>query len=581
MGIDQKINLPREVWRAITDIASEEFERDVLAKAFWRGRSNLNYRLSLDSSPISTVCRAFSDAAFQGAGLRRHHRITQEVVKLSLRQIAFGSPPDEVREEFSRFCHLMYLGYQQRFLNRHPGEEPEQFLDRARKMTFNWTRLIVDTKSTLYLESPVRELDKATPDYVRERLEDVWNDEYNRVLLEADRYARLVGTVSVRPFYDPDVKGKIRLWAFLSHQLRVIPDERRPWKPLAVIERHNPFDSAGMMTIWTDRAYLVVSGSKVVEASTHELGRIPHTFFKDRISFQSFFVEGEGRSVCETNGTINDKISDLNEIIQFQGFSTMEVINPAEDNPVIGPRRSVVFRPPTNTVPFGIRFAAPNAPISDLAADIDNNIKALLQVSRVPEAAVGLQLGRRSLSGVAIQAAWRPILDDNKQRMKVFAPAEVDLTDSVLRVLNEHDPEFTYDPVAGRAGFSIRYVEPQFPVDLRSRLEQEQFDVQQAITTPPKIMMERDPSRFSSIDQAEEEWKRNIKVITEGGRPIPDASGSNQPMPTPEDAPGDREGNGQIDDLDGFTMDELRRAFKDEGIEIVGKEGADESTVTS
>lgn len=455
----------------------------------------------------------------RGGTYRDAHKMTVAQAKANIRGLAFRGPTDGFREEHAAFCYLMYQGFQQRFIDRHPGETPEAFLDRARKSTINLTRLVIRALSQLYRRPPKREIREGTSDHVKQALEEVWSNQYDLDLLAVDRYTRLLGTVGVRPFFDPESPGKVRLWAFLSHQLRVIPDSKRPWKPAAVIERHEPFAAQQRTIIWTDKTFLLIKENGEAHGMPHMLGRIPMTFFHDDRCYTSFFVEGRGRGLCDQNAVINGKLTDLNEIEQFQGFSVPVAVNPDEDKLTIGPRRVVVFTPDTKEEPYGLSFESPDAPLDELRRGIEKDIQNLLRQEQIPDAALGAEIGRRALSGVAIRQAMMPIIEDNKERGQMFAPVEEDLADVVLRLRAHNDPMFNYTPATDRARFVVHYQPMDFPVDIRDRIAQDEFDIAQGIKTPPQIMRERDPNRFKTDEEAMAQWIANLQTLRGEGFP--------------------------------------------------------------
>jgi len=469
----------------------------------------------------SLVVPRFNRSVLSGRGgtFRDAHAMSVVQTRQNVRALAFRGPGDQFREEHSAFCYLMYQGYQQRFIDRHPGETPEAFLDRARKSSINLTRMVVRVLSQLYRKPPKRELRKTTTKGVAQALRDVWSSQYNLDLLAIDRYTRLLGTVGVRPFHDPDAPGGIRLWAFLSHQLRVIPDPARPWKPKAVIERHEPFANKTRVVIWTDKTFLLIKEDGKAHGMPHSLGRIPITFFRDDRCFTSFFVEGRGRGLCDQNAVINAKLTDINEIEQFQGFSVPVAVNPEEDEITIGPRRIMVFKPDTKDEPFGLSFESPDAPLAELRAGIDNDIRNLLRQENIPDAALGAEIGRRALSGVAIRQAMMPIVEDNKERGIMFHPVEEDLADNVLRVKAKHDAGFDYAPKVEAPRFAVHYQPMEFATDIRDQIAQDEFDIAQGIETPAQKMHRRDPVKFKTEAEALAQWKKNLEELKGEGFP--------------------------------------------------------------
>lgn len=509
MALNPLRSLPLNVRDAVKAVADGDVaEEQRLAEGYKRAAQGARV-YGLDNLALASLHSNVLQARRAKRNYREQQRIAQRILGLSVESLAFGNLPDQVREEHSRFCELMYLGLQSRFLNAHPGETPEDFLDRPRKRTVNLTKLAVKVKSTLYLEPPRREVGEDTPDAIKERLEAVWSDLFDLSLLEVDRMTRLCGTVAVRPLYDKRAGGKIRLSWLLSHQLRVIPDEDEPWRPAVVIERPNPWDRSAPVLLWTEKSLVKVKGREVSHEA-HGLGGLPHVFFRDRLSCQALLVEGEGRDLCEANAVINDKLTDLNEIIQLQGFSIMEVVNPDEDAPDVGPRSALVFRPQDNTVPYGVNFKTPNAQIQELRAEVADDVRDLFRAHRIPEVAVSVALGSRAISGEALKVAFEPVLSENRERARLFRPAESELADACLRVIAANEPGFAYDPEQP-VEVNVTYREGSVPMRLADELKQHEFDLSHGLTTPAEILHRRDPSRFGSLDKAREQVAANLE----------------------------------------------------------------------
>jgi hypothetical protein len=499
-------------------VSEEQAELIVEAIALARDQPK---RAVFETSALRSVRRSYF-AGSQGESYKKFQQlITNELKALSPSEVAFGDIPDAIREQFSAFCWTMYKGHQERYLDRHEDEDPAEFLNRPQKRTLNVTRLVIDALSKLYHAPPSREFKEDLDprmEHVRDRLEAIWAGElFNLSMQEADRRTRLVGTVAIRPMYDPEQPGSIRLWLYMSHQLRVIPDPAAPWRPAVVIERAHPFGKKKSVTIWTDEWFVDMrrSGEVVVEA--HGLGRIPHVFCKEELSYMSFFVEGRGRILCVPNAILNNDLSDLEEVKQMQGFSLLELVNPVEDEQRIGPREAVTFRPDDNTKPFGAKFVAPSAPIQQLRADASEQVELILATNGVPAAALGAEINKRSLSGAAIRAGMQPIVSDNKGRESQFKPIEHDLADSMLRIVRRHEPGFLYDPESMRPAFVIFYQPLEFPLDTRDQVVKDDFDIAQAINTPAGVMRREEPDLYPTHEEAVEAWQQNLVELRSSG----------------------------------------------------------------
>jgi len=469
----------------------------------------------------------------RGSVFRDAQLLSDRELTIDARRMAFQGVPDGVREEHSAFCLLMYQGRQIRFLDRHPGETPEAFANRPRKTALNITRVIINALSKLYAQRPARKLAESTDDAIKIALvgdeaagiDGIWSDDYDLELLETDRYTRLEGTTSVRPFYDADHPGHIKLVVFHSHQLRIIPDPAKPWQPKAVIEKHNPFDGSGSVIIWTARTFLQLNSDGTVDPSSgpQSMGRIPHTFFRDgKAATGSFFVEGRGRGLCDSNAVLNAKLTDLNEVYQYQGFAVPQITNlDGEDDLVLGPRRPLKFNDVEAGQPHGIEFKAPPSNLPQLRAEVNADIDAQFRVNGVPPAATGAQVNQRSLSGKSIAESMRPLLEDFRERSRLFAPFDKDLADNALSVRAEHDAGFEYDRKTQKPRYQVDYQEPSFPLETDARIKSESHDIAFAMRTEPEIMHERDPDRFKTVEDATEQWQKNQEL--QRGNPNPSA----------------------------------------------------------
>lgn len=495
----------------------------------------------------STNLRSIREAR-QGGEFRKLHAITLSDLVPTDAELAFGDPPDSVREAHAAFCYAMWSNYGSRYIDRNQAEKPEEFIDRPRRHTIALTRLIISILSKLYHKPPTRTLDASTPEHVKSALQAIWSPAFNLALQDVDRLTRLLGTVAVRPFYDPESPGRIRLWAFLSHQLRVVPDPERPWRPAAVIERVQPFRRGGLVNIWTDEWFAQLGNGNEVKCTRHKLGRIPHTIFRDSRSFTSFFVEGRGRMLCDPHALINNKLTDLAEIEQMQGYSIAEVYNP-EGEPVFGPRQAIVFRPgPDDRRQYGVKFVSPGAPIVELRRAIDQDISQVLRDNGVPDAALGAAIQQRQLSGAAIRAAMQPITDDLEDRGRMFSVFELDLADACLCTLAAYTPPvqatdeqgapvmdeqgaqatapgFVYDPETQRPKFTMQWAKLDMPMDTGEKVKREEFDVAQGVQTPADLMFERFPEKFKDRDAALDGWRSNLEEMKALGMPATGGDG--------------------------------------------------------
>ena len=506
-------------------VQGDQAEASLLSRALRLARAT---SLTYDLDSLATQrfwgalsARSSADSVLNSGQHRDAHRIVLDAARANVAQVAFGEPLDGVREQHAAFCYLMYRGLQWRFIDRHPGESAEEWEDRARKCAVNLTRLIVNGLSKLYSRPPRREHDETkTPQHVRAALDQVWSDQYDLALLNVDRMVRLQGTIGVRPFYDPESPGGIRLWALLSHQLRVLVDPVRPWRAEAVIERHQPFSSRSRLCVWTDKTYVEVLPGGKAWGVAHGLGRIPVVFFRDVASWTSFFVEGRGRGLCESNAIVNAKLTDLAEIEQLQGFSVPVITNgPTGTGVILGPRRILRFKPVQGEA-AGLEFKSPGAPLAELRAGVEADILDVFRQENFPPAALGVDLSGQPVSGEAIRSALQPLQDDMSERGRFFAPPELELADVCCRMLRRHVPGFAYDPATMRPVFTVAWQKLDVPAEASARLQQDEFDLAHGVTTSAQLLRARDPVLWKTDEEAQAQVEKNVTWQRSLGAPV-------------------------------------------------------------
>jgi len=433
---------------------------------------------------------------------------------------------DAAREEEAWFLKEMYAGRQEQFIDRYPDETVEEFARRW-KATLNLTRTIIDVLSGLYRDAPRRIFRSDFP-HVEERMARVWRESaIDATMHTVDRMTRLTGTVALRPSYDRET-GRLTFWLFTPDKIRVIENPDAPRHPRAAVLRwtardpEHPQRLVHMAHIWTrDEFTKVVNGREVKsERRKHGMGVIPLVFFCDRVDFDNFFTCGRGRDIALANCAINNKLTHKLETIIYQGLGIPVIKNPTPGRELVfSPKRAVAIDVPPGTE-AGLEFVSPDAPIGDLLADIEADIEHLLLANRIPQSAVRVKAA--AASGVAIVAENIPVTEDRKERMRLFAPAERELVDVTLRVLNEFEEDFHFDPDTQRFDYRVDYPEPRFPLSVHEQIAKDEFMLGKGLTTPWRIWMRDDPDRFATEDEAKEEW---LKISQEYKAPY-DVSGA-------------------------------------------------------
>lgn len=403
---------------------------------------------------------------------------------------------DDAFREQCRFTWDMYRGDQLRYIPRLPGEPAGEFLRRPHKQFLNITRVVIDVLSQLYRRPVERSLE--ADQRVRERIQRVWDrNSPDLLLLNLDRLTRLQGVSAVRVSYE---HGEVCWWPWPAHRLAVIPDFNRPDTPAAVIAF--AAGDGSLAHVWSSESVATVAGGRVLTEQEHGLGRVPFAFVHDRLPVDGFWTEGRGRAVALANAEFNAKLSELAHTVAMQGFGVMEIVNPDPAQPIaIGPARAISFNVSGNE-PFGVNFKSPNAPISELIADLEFLLQTLLRTQRIPESVLSVNVGA-NVSGVSVLAQQTPVLEDRVERQQVFRAFEQQLIDVTLAVLREHEG------LHGDARLHVNYPEPQLEQSAAERMQVDDWRLNQGMTTPWEIMRRDDPDAWPTLEAARQAWLRN------------------------------------------------------------------------
>jgi hypothetical protein len=413
---------------------------------------------------------------------------------------------DTARRTQARFTWDMYCGDQLRYIPRLPGESAADFLRRPHKQFLNVTRVIIDVLSQLYRRPVERTLDADAT--TRERIARVWDrNTPDRLLLDCDRLTRLLGVSAVRVSYEA---GEVRYWPWPAHRLIAIPDPDRPDTPQAVIAF--AAGDGSLAHVWSPERVSTVAGGRVLLEQEHGLRRVPFAFVHDRLPVDGFWVEGRGRSVAYANAEFNAKLSELAHTVAMQGFGVMEIVNPDPAKDIaIGPGRAIAFNV-SGHEPFGVNFKSPNAPITDLIADLEFLLRTLLKTQRIPESVLSVNVAA-NVSGVSVLAQQTPVLEDRTERQQVFRAFEQELLDVTLAVLREHEGG------ANEAKLHVNYPEPQLEQSAAERMAVDDWRLRHGLTTPWEIMRRDDPDAYETLDQARAAYEQNLGARSVSERP--------------------------------------------------------------
>ncbi|MCC6573283.1 MAG: hypothetical protein IT462_05770 [Planctomycetes bacterium] len=429
----------------------------------------------------------------------------------ALDQLFAGSEDETTRLDLARFCWDMYRGDQLRHVPRLPGESALEYSRRPHKQFLNVTRVLVDVLSQLYRQPISRRLDAGA---ATERIQRAYTrNPMGQIMLTVDRLTRLQGACALRVGYQD---GEIRLWPYPAHRLIVVPDPTMPLRPLAVVAfAAGDEGSTPLAHVWTAESVTTVHQGRVAGEVKHTLGRVPFVFFHDALPVDGFWSEGRGRSITHANAIFNAKLSELAYTVAMQGFGVMEIVNPDPAKDIaIGPGRAIAFTVGQGQ-PYGVSFKAPNAPIAELIADLEFQLRTLLKTQRIPESVLSVNVGG-NVSGASIVAAGSPVIEDRVERMQLFRAGEADLLDAIAAVLREHEGVQAQAPT-----LALDFPEPRLEQTVADRIALDDWRLDRGMTTPWELMLRDDPDAYDNLEAAKQAWlarraeMRTLNIQTE------------------------------------------------------------------
>lgn len=156
----------------------------------------------------------------------------------------------------------------------------------------------------------------------------------NAILDSANKRAVLNDAAAIQVAATGDPKKPIRLWVYSAHEFEVFCDPEDPTQPWAVVTIAVTQASVGKMkrvyTLYTDTHEYTyetkpfsslesqAGGTRAIfqRSRKHGYGILPFAFFHNETPVEQFWCGGIGTALTETESNINDRLSDLDDLVQ-------------------------------------------------------------------------------------------------------------------------------------------------------------------------------------------------------------------------------------------------------------------------
>lgn len=313
-------------------------------------------------------------------------------------------------------------------------------------VTINIARTIVDKGVTWMVGNGFKfDIPQKLHKAIAPHLTEVWDDLNNRetVLLDTATMQGVVGdcwvlitpvdpTPTLRRTY-PHVKTFLKIHVLGSEGVfpywdRVDTERMHAVKIVTVLPLQNaPGENGGMhpgplrakrfiQMIYPDRIIEYMEGEEPVE-KPNVLGEIPVVHFRNlRVPKEYYGLSDLDAGIVDLQRELNEKATDMSDIINYQAQPVTVIIGAKVKNLERGAKK-VWSGLPQGAQVFNLAMGGDlNAHMSY----IDFIKKSMMEISELPENALGGQQGISNTSGVALQMQFRPIVERIQRKKPSF-----------------------------------------------------------------------------------------------------------------------------------------------------------------
>jgi len=362
-------------------------------------------------------------------------------------------------------------------------------------------------------------------------LEQVYETNHIDCVMEhAEAQATLndVCAVQIKCTNDPDKPVDLQLWGGDEFTVFTDPEDPRQAFAVVTIDRYN---QRTRYRLWFEdevRTYLTdqysadkTAGARVAyatkDAEKNTYGCIPFAFLHYRAPVRQFWTPGPGTFLRKAELRINDRLSELDELIQKFGrpIGVFKNVSPTF-TPEIGPGRFLrLCRGGTGYTGEGYadggepsaEYLQAQLAIESIWVDLEKYIEQISAAVNLPHDAIKLD-HHDATSGIALIIKAAPLLTRARQRRPIYQLAEMCLARKILTAAGNHYGQAGLVSQAKQLQLLLAWAEPRIPIPGPDRDQSDEWEMQVGIKSRITVCMER---YGLTRDQAVE----HIKQVTE------------------------------------------------------------------
>ena len=320
-----------------------------------------------------------------------------------------------------------------------------------------------------------------------------------------------VCAVQVKCTNDPDKPVDLQLWGGDEFTVFTNPEDPREAFAVVTIDRYN---QRTRYKLWFEdevRTFLTdqysadkTAGARVAiqtrQQEKNTYGCIPFAFLHYRAPVRQFWTPGPGTFLRKAELRINDRLSELDELIlkYARPIGVFRNVNPLY-TPEIGPGRFLrLNRGGTGYSGDGYtdggepsaEYLQAQLAIESIWVDLEKYIKQVATAVNLPFSALELQYDDAA-SGIAIIIKSAPLLTRARQRRPVYQLAEIALARKILTACGNHYGHVDLLTQAKTLELLLAWTEPRIPIPGPERDQSDEWEMQVGIKSRINVCMER------------------------------------------------------------------------------------------
>jgi hypothetical protein len=386
------------------------------------------------------------------------------------------------------------------------------------------------------------------------------------VLQHAECQATLndVCAIQVKATNDPDRPVDLQLWGGDEFTVFTDPEDPRQAFAVVTIDRYNErtryrlWFADEVLTFLTDQySKEKTAGARMALPQASEpntYGCIPFAFLHYRAPVRQFWTPGPGTFLRKAELRINDRLSELDELIQkySRPIGVFKNVTPTY-SPEIGPGRFLRLQR-GGTGYTGEGYADGGEPsaeylqaqlaIEAIWLDLEKYVKQVANAVELPFQSLELEYGDAP-SGISLIIKEWPLLQRARNRRRIYQMAEMCLARCILTCAGNHYGTAGLADAAKSLNLLLAWAEPAIPVPGPDRDQSDEWEVSMGIKSRVAVCMDR---YGLSEDQAVEHIKHVAEQEAMITAIIPQKA-----------APGDMPVNPEADDTEGTESDDEGR----------------------